>query len=209
MALHTRTLPPQAAWESWHPKLAEYSERFRILERPEAWPGEALASVSAFGFGGTNCFLLLSQPPAIPPAPPKGPYSCPVSAPSLTLLKEHLSGISDILGSQGPDSVAYGLRLRVPQEWTLLSRGCDTLDLQRIWSVVLEHSGEDVVHGEGFLLGPTVKLKDLELEGWEKELQWLSGESVPAEFVPRGSLPPSPVERRSFWPVEALPGPRR
>tara|TARA_Y100000815_G_C13174252_1_gene436810 strand:+ start:335 stop:652 length:318 start_codon:yes stop_codon:yes gene_type:complete len=105
--------------------------------------------------------------------------------------------------------VAYGLRLRVPQEWTLLSKGSDTLDLQRVWSAVLEHSGEDVVQGEDFLLGPTGKLKDLELEGWEKELQWLSGESVPVEFVLRSSLPPSPLERRSFWPVEALPGPRR
>jgi len=209
MALHTRTLPPQTAWESWHPKLAEYSERFRILERPEAWTGEALASVSAFGFGGTNCFLLLASAPVVPPSPPQSPYFCPVSAPSLTLLKEHLSGLSDVLGSQGPDSVAYGLRLRVPQEWTLLSRGSDTVDLQRIWSAVLEHSGEEIVQGGGYLLGPTDKLKDLELEGWEKELRWLAGESMSVEFVLRGSLPPSPLERRSFWPVETLPGPRR
>lgn len=208
MALHTRTLPPQAAWESWHPKLAEYSDLFRIIERPEVWEGEALASVSAFGFGGTNCFLLLQGAPAIPPAPLQSPHFCPVSAPNQSLLKEHLGRLVNVLEGQSLDSVAYSLRLRAPQEWTLLSRGSDSRDIQRIWRAALELSGDEVVQTNSYLVGPTDKLKDLEVSGWERELRWLSGRSVPVESFLSGSLPPSPLERKSLWPIETLPGPR-
>ena len=206
MALHTRTFPPQAAWESWHPKLEAMSETFQILTKPQPWEGYPAASVSAFGFGGTNCFVVLEAAPPTAPKTSTGSLFCPVSAPSLSLLKDHLSQLLAILEVQDPRAVSGALQLRAPQEWTLLSRGSDRDSLHKIFRQVGELETPELVSTSGYLLGPTEELKTSQADGWETELTWLRGESPPGPLSPPCYLPPSPLERKPYWPVDKRPG---
>jgi acyl transferase domain-containing protein len=208
MALHTRVLPPQAAWSSWHPKLQDLSDKFRMITDPEPWQGNPVATVSAFGFGGTNGFLVLQSAPLLSPAPPRGPYFLPVSAPSFSLLKEHLRELVETEFSL--DELSYTLRLRQAQEFTLLARVMDRAEWERVVEELLGVSEnlEETVATDSYLLGATERLQRPEIPGWQTEQEWLQAETVSKNLVPSCSLPPSPLVRSSLWPVERLPGPQ-
>ena len=51
--------PPNAAVDEPNPALA--GSPFRLLQAPEPWEGPRLAGISAFGFGGNNAHLLVSD----------------------------------------------------------------------------------------------------------------------------------------------------
>ena len=207
MALHSRTLPPQAAWSGWHPKLEGLSDKFRMITEPENWEGQTTATVSAFGFGGTNGFLVLKAAPPLPPAPPRGPYFLPVSAPDLGLLKEHLCELMEVPSDL--DGVSSSLRLRQAQEYTLLARVKDRAEWKRMVQDVLTLSQDnDEIEFKGYLLGSTDRLNELDLSDWRKELMWLKPEAKVKVMQTSCSLPPSPLVRRSLWPLERLPGPQ-
>ncbi|MFH7340382.1 SDR family NAD(P)-dependent oxidoreductase [Streptomyces sp. KHY 26] len=74
LALHHRTLPPTAHFET--PSEDLDPRRFRVLTAPEPWPGAdgtRVAGVSSFGIGGTNAHVVLQDaPPAARPAAPAG-----------------------------------------------------------------------------------------------------------------------------------------
>ena len=66
LSIYHRQLPASLHFESPHPRIPLDDLRLRVQTRLEDWPraGERLiAGVSAFGMGGTNCHVVLAQPP--------------------------------------------------------------------------------------------------------------------------------------------------
>lgn len=62
LAIHHKTIPPMAGFESPKPDLAIDDSPFRIPTACESWEGEdRLACVSSFGFGGTNAHVVLGS----------------------------------------------------------------------------------------------------------------------------------------------------
>ncbi|WP_110240540.1 type I polyketide synthase [Nocardioides gilvus] len=63
LALHHRVLPPTLHAEEPHADLD--ATRFRLISKAEPWEsdGERLAGVNAFGFGGINAHVVLSEAP--------------------------------------------------------------------------------------------------------------------------------------------------
>jgi myxalamid-type polyketide synthase MxaF len=71
LAMRHRVVPPSAGFDRPNPHIPFADWRLRILREPEDWHGDEegrlLAGVSGFGFGGTNCHLVLegtSEEPA-------------------------------------------------------------------------------------------------------------------------------------------------
>ncbi|WP_043711590.1 hybrid non-ribosomal peptide synthetase/type I polyketide synthase [Corallococcus macrosporus] len=76
LALGHGEIPPQVHLRTLNPHIALDPERFQIPTRPEPWPqapGARVAGVSAFGFGGTNAHVILSEPPPRPAQTPRVP----------------------------------------------------------------------------------------------------------------------------------------
>ncbi len=87
LALRHRRLPGTVHFEKANPLLGLDRVPVVVTERTGPWPkyadGPALAGVSSFGFGGTNCHVVLRAAPDAPPreAGPTGmPRLIPVSA---------------------------------------------------------------------------------------------------------------------------------
>ncbi len=66
MTVHTQVLPPATACEQPLPLCEGRGSALRILREAEVWPeGQPLrASVSAMGFGGINCHVIIESPAA-------------------------------------------------------------------------------------------------------------------------------------------------
>src|SRR5690606_8934482 len=66
LALHHRVLPPTLHAAEPHSDLD--ATRFRLISKAEPWEsdGERLAGVNAFGFGGINAHVVLSEAPEAP-----------------------------------------------------------------------------------------------------------------------------------------------
>lgn len=100
-------IPPQAAFESVHPKLQLEGTPFSIATSAQEWKRGAeprRSGVSSFGFGGTNCHVVLEEAIAAPQR--KSVYVSGwteriepahvfvVTAPTLELLAEHSEGLA-------------------------------------------------------------------------------------------------------------------
>lgn len=80
LALHHRVLPPTLHAEDPHPDVA--ATRFRLIGETEPWEsaGPRLAGVNAFGFGGINAHVVLSESPAgRSAASPESPSATPTA----------------------------------------------------------------------------------------------------------------------------------
>ncbi|HEY1816101.1 MAG TPA: aminotransferase class I/II-fold pyridoxal phosphate-dependent enzyme [Kofleriaceae bacterium] len=101
-------IPPQAAFERAHPKLQLEGSglRFASEPRPFTSDGPRRAAVSSFGFGGTNCHLVLEQAPATRRAQVAVPLSRPeaffISAPTPELLEAHIAAIAGAISEATP-----------------------------------------------------------------------------------------------------------
>ncbi len=62
-AMRNGVRPPNMAVDQPNPALA--GSPFRLLQEPEPWVGPKLAGISAFGFGGNNGHLLVSDAPGV------------------------------------------------------------------------------------------------------------------------------------------------
>ncbi|HYX25759.1 MAG TPA: acyltransferase domain-containing protein, partial [Thermoanaerobaculia bacterium] len=81
LALHHRAIPPSLHFATPNPDIPFDELRLRVPTSLGEWPGEepAVGGVSSFGWGGTNCHLVLEEaspagrvePPARRPAPPR------------------------------------------------------------------------------------------------------------------------------------------
>ncbi|MBP2707937.1 SDR family NAD(P)-dependent oxidoreductase [Microbispora sp. RL4-1S] len=71
LALKHRELPASLHFDSPPPEIPLEELRLGVVRETRAWPGDdgqeprpLVAGVSAFGMGGTNCHLILAEPPA-------------------------------------------------------------------------------------------------------------------------------------------------
>lgn len=129
MVLSERTVPPQAAFTAPLPALGLVGSGFRVplREQPFAAPAEhpRRAAVSSFGFGGTNCHLVLEERPAerrpqVSVAAAARPEPLVISAPTPQLLAGHLAALAAALeqgeAARAPLSdLAYTLATRQPE----------------------------------------------------------------------------------------------
>jgi acyl transferase domain-containing protein len=90
LALKHRVLPPNLHFQEPNPSIPFGELRLKVQEALEAWPaagaGPALAGVSSFGFGGTNCHVVLEGAPALPARESKGDVVRAAEAPRAELL---------------------------------------------------------------------------------------------------------------------------
>ncbi len=90
LALKHRVLPPNLHFKEPNPDIPFGELRLKVQEAMEAWPAvgnePALAGVSSFGFGGTNCHVVLEGPPALPAREVEGDASCAGEEPRAELL---------------------------------------------------------------------------------------------------------------------------
>ncbi|MFT2020406.1 type I polyketide synthase [Streptomyces sp. 796.1] len=72
LSLHHRKLPPSLNFRTPHPDIPLASLGLAVQRELTAWPDPdrpLVAGVSAFGMGGTNCHLVLGEPPRTTPDP--------------------------------------------------------------------------------------------------------------------------------------------
>ncbi|WP_158013132.1 type I polyketide synthase, partial [Streptomyces sp. Root369] len=66
LSIRHRRLPPSLHHETPHPRIPVDELRLHVHTALSSWPderGELVAGVSSFGMGGTNCHVVLSEPP--------------------------------------------------------------------------------------------------------------------------------------------------
>ncbi|NGO67721.1 type I polyketide synthase [Streptomyces boncukensis] len=121
MALHTGVLPPTRQLERPNPAWRPGSSPFVFHTEARPWaapPGERVAGVSAFGFGGTNFHVVLSAPPRGGPPPASGHREWPAElftfrGRDAAAARQEVQRLLDLLDSTG-DTAAPGPR-RQPQ----------------------------------------------------------------------------------------------
>ncbi|WP_281291094.1 type I polyketide synthase [Streptomyces montanus] len=67
MSVQQGVVPPSLHFTRWNPAIAAEGTRFFVPDRPADWPTRMtarLATVSSFGFSGTNAHVVLEQAPA-------------------------------------------------------------------------------------------------------------------------------------------------
>ncbi|MEU8001743.1 SDR family NAD(P)-dependent oxidoreductase [Catellatospora sp. NPDC049111] len=114
LALHHRKIPASLNYETPNPAIPLDELRLSVARELSAWPrpDEALlAGVSGFGMGGTNCHLVLSEPPAIPATPttvhaPVGVW--PLSARTAPGLRDQARALAE-LAPEGVADVGWSL----------------------------------------------------------------------------------------------------
>ncbi|MGQ0838837.1 SDR family NAD(P)-dependent oxidoreductase, partial [Actinokineospora sp.] len=68
LAIRHRQIPASLNFATPNPEIPLDSLRLRVCARPQSWAdGPRVAGVSSFGLGGTNCHLVLTDPPPAPP----------------------------------------------------------------------------------------------------------------------------------------------
>lgn len=212
MAVYESTLPPQAAWESWHPDLEAYAEQFTLPRSAESWNKTCRrAVVSSFAFGGTNCFVALeaARPESSETSSDQPRLFC-LSAAKKELLADYVRAVGSAL-SAGVElaSVARTLFARTPQRFVAFLICSDLGELKSKLEALAEPLSEPwegwVKVGESVLIGdseaspevdvsPALGLALSSVSEQTEELRELTGGHGPLT-----TLPSSPLERRSFW----------
>ncbi|MFV2110174.1 SDR family NAD(P)-dependent oxidoreductase, partial [Micromonospora sp. LOL_015] len=111
LALRHRELPPSLGFETPHPDIPLGDLNLRVVTETEPWPhtgSPRTAGVSAFGMGGTNCHVVLSEPGTEPATPQEAqPGTLPFAISGRTpaalraqaaRLREYLTPDSDLAG---------------------------------------------------------------------------------------------------------------
>jgi len=125
LALHHKTIPPLANWKAPHPDIAATPGVFAVPTAPMAWAsdGPRVATVSSFGFGGTNAHIVLEEgpvtrpsrlyPAAVPDAPRLGTAQLVViSADDGALLGQYAAEIAEaVTDDQDLSAVAHTLNV--------------------------------------------------------------------------------------------------
>lgn len=117
LALHHRTIPPMAGFQSAKPELGLDDSPFHVPTQTESWEGPRLACLSSFGFGGTNGHMVIEGYDA-PTVPVKEqPELLILSAGDIPTLGRTAGQIADAMQadpSLSVASVARALAVRTP-----------------------------------------------------------------------------------------------
>lgn len=121
LAVHHAEVPPLANWATPHPDHDLDDGVFSIPTAASAWSGTRVATVSSFGFGGTNAHLVLQAAPDGPrtrlrpeaPPPPVLPGTLVIlSADDGALLGRYCREVAESLGDDADlEAVAHTLNL--------------------------------------------------------------------------------------------------
>ncbi len=97
-----KEITPQAGFETPNPALELETRGFRIPTELTTWDSEGprRAGISAFGFGGTNCHVVIEEAPAVESIPAQGPHYLVISAPNRKLLAEHALSLANAVETQ-------------------------------------------------------------------------------------------------------------
>ncbi|MEV7283489.1 type I polyketide synthase [Streptomyces sp. NPDC093252] len=146
LGLRHRALPPTLGHEIPHPRipLAELGLRIPVTREPWPHPERPLiAGVSSFGMGGTNCHVLLAEPPPVPTAASTAPTPdtpeatpltpWPLSAATPAALRAQAGRLAAHLRARpalAPDAVGHALattRTHFPYRAVALGTGREDL----------------------------------------------------------------------------------
>jgi acyl transferase domain-containing protein len=116
LALRHRMLPASLNFREPNPDIDLDTLNLRVRTTAGPWPhdaGEVLrAGVSSFGMGGTNCHLVLSEPPPSPagarsvPASDAGIVPCVLTAPNAVALRAQAARLATAVADDGDVTVA-------------------------------------------------------------------------------------------------------
>jgi acyl transferase domain-containing protein/NADPH:quinone reductase-like Zn-dependent oxidoreductase/acyl carrier protein len=85
LCIKNREIPPSLNFQEPSPQIPLDKLHLRVQRALSSWPDlnrPLLAGVSSFGMGGTNCHVVLSEPPQPSDAPPPGPSDAAQPGPS-------------------------------------------------------------------------------------------------------------------------------
>ncbi|WP_438022408.1 amino acid adenylation domain-containing protein [Sorangium sp. So ce233] len=144
LSMRHRLLPPSLHFQEPNPHIAFEDLRLSVQRGLEAWPEEerpALAGVSSFGFGGTNCHVVVEGVGASPP------QVLPLSAESPDALRALAQEVRALAAAPGP-------RTALPELCAAFAARDDQLPVRLAWTA---RSHDDLrAHAEGFLAGPAL-----------------------------------------------------
>lgn len=187
LALHHGVLPPQAGFDEWHPELARFAERFEIATEPAPWPAPVRhATVSSFGFGGSNSFLVLESY-ANAAGPRAASHALCPSADTDDLLDDYLQALAERL-PEDLSSVAWTLALGRTQK--------------KRAAVVIARDPEEAARKLHALAGHETPPETWRGDG--ADVQQQAGQLLGRPFQPAGrpvTLPFVPLERQSYWVI--------
>jgi acyl transferase domain-containing protein len=154
LALRHRKLPPSPGFETPHPAIPLPELGLRVQTTLSDWPEPErplVAGVSSFGMGGTNCHIVVQEPPARERTAPDVPHALPwlLSARTPDALREQASRVRT--GMSEVDVVDAGLSLattRKHHEHRAVVVGRDRAALLRGLATLAEGaSAHEIVRG--------------------------------------------------------------
>ncbi|MDT0267351.1 SDR family NAD(P)-dependent oxidoreductase [Streptomyces sp. DSM 44915] len=120
LGLREGTLPPSLHFTEPPADIPLDELNLAVVTEPRAWPrgaGRRIAGVSSFGVGGTNCHLVVAEPPATAPAGGRPAVAeapaLPLSARSAAALRAQAGALAERLAADrapDPRDVAHTLR---------------------------------------------------------------------------------------------------
>lgn len=189
MVMKHGVIPPQAAFENLHPKLALADTPFDIAREQTPWARGKTprrAAVSSFGFGGTNCHVVLEE--AAPTKPRPAVYvsgwtqevlpahALVVTGPSLELLGEHALELAEAvqvgLAKHGAiEDIAATLNTtRTFERFRAVIVAATRDEFVAQLRELAEHTSQGVVPG---ILGPDLMLLDHEAQTAKPRIAWM------------------------------------
>src|SRR5207244_5019728 len=102
LVLHHQQIPPTLHLKQLNPRIAIAGTPFFIpIEQPHPWPrngASRFAGISSFGFGGTNCHMVLEEAPPGAPAEPTAPAVAERPHLLLTLSAHSAAALGELAG---------------------------------------------------------------------------------------------------------------
>ncbi|MBO0879088.1 MAG: hypothetical protein J2P17_01640, partial [Mycobacterium sp.] len=119
LSIHHRVLPPSLNFQSPNPAIPLSELNLEVNTATRAWPAPhqpLTAGVSSFGMGGTNCHVVLSEPPlsqshaldaaSYAGATPTTPILCPVSGKTDEALRAQADRLETFLAQHADSSLS-------------------------------------------------------------------------------------------------------
>lgn len=209
LAVYHGVVPPQPSVELPNPELRLDRSAFRFAPVALPWPRSGThprrGAVSSFGFGGTNAHILLEQAPETADVSSERDELFLISAPTEALLSRHLIELAEAIedSSIQPAAVAYTLATRAifERRVAFLAKGTSEL-LVKLREAALAAPDSSAAGPWSAIAEPDcgslLALGKLFAEGAAVEATALMQE--PDHIL--ATLPPTPLERQSYWAVE-------
>ncbi|MFG1949337.1 SDR family NAD(P)-dependent oxidoreductase, partial [Nonomuraea sp. NPDC048826] len=167
LSVRFRLLPASLNFTTPNPLIDFTGLRIRVQREPGAWPRPdrpLVAGVSSFGMGGTNCHVVLGEPPRVPEAPATAsvePVLWPLSGRTPAALRDQARRLGDHLDERpeaDPAGIGWSLattRTAFGHRAVALGPGRETL-LASLRALVEDESAPGLIQGTADDPGATV-----------------------------------------------------